>query len=69
MKETVFKVVGMACSGCENRIINALKNILGVEDVVANHVTGIVRVTSKDSLSEEILKEKIEDLGYEVKED
>ena len=37
MKETIIKVEGMVCNGCENRVQNALKNIDGVENVVADH--------------------------------
>ncbi len=69
MKETVIKVEGMVCNGCENRVQNALKNIDGVEDVVADHTTGTVKVTSKSEVSEDVMKEKIEDIGFEVKED
>ena len=69
MKETVIKVEGMVCNGCENRIKNALKNIEGIENVVADHNTGIVTVTSKDEVTESVMKEKIEDIGFDVKED
>ena len=69
MKETIIKVEGMVCNGCENRVQNALKNIDGVENVVADHTTGIVTVTSKNEVAESVMKEKIEDIGFEVKED
>ena len=69
MKETIIKVEGMVCNGCENRVQNALKNIDGVEKVIANHTTGTVTVTSKDEVLESTLKEKITDIGFEVKED
>lgn len=70
MKETIIKVEGMVCSGCENRVQNALKTIDGVESVNANHTTGTVIVTSKEEVSEKVMKEKIEDIGFEVvKED
>lgn len=68
MKETVIKVEGMVCNGCENRVQNALKNIEGVENVVADHNTGIVTVTSKNEVEESVMKEKIENIGFEVKE-
>ena len=68
MKEIVLKVNGMVCEGCENRVQNALKTIDGVENVVANHNTGIVTITSKDEISESVVKEKIEDIGFEVVE-
>lgn len=69
MKEVVINVNGMACTGCENRIKNALKSINGVKDVGANHVNGVVKITLDNDVNEEILKEKIEDIGFEVKED
>ena len=69
MKETIIKVEGMVCNGCENRVKNALKNINGVENVVADHTTGTVTVTSKNEVEESVMKEKIEDIGFEVKED
>ena len=69
MKETIIKVEGMVCNGCENRVQNALKNIDGVENVVADHTSGTVKVTSKNEVEESAIKEKIEDIGYKVKED
>ena len=68
MKETKIKVEGMVCNGCENRVQNALKNIKGVESVVANYTNGIVTVTSNDEVEKDTLKEKIEDIGFEVKD-
>lgn len=66
MKETIIKVEGMACSGCENRIQNALKNIEGVKDVVANYKTGLVTITLNSELEISILEEKIENIGFNV---
>ena len=70
MKETNLIVNGMMCGGCENRVKNAIKNIEGVENVIADHKTGKVIVISNNEVSEEIIKETLEDIGYEVvKED
>ena len=70
MKETNLIVNGMMCGGCENRVKNAIKNIEGVENVTADHNTGKVIVISDNEVSEEIIKEVLEDIGYEVvKED
>ena len=66
MKETVIKVNGMVCNGCENRVQNALKTINGIENVVADHNKGIVTVTANENVSEDAMKEKIEDIGFEV---
>ena len=67
MKELVFNVEDMVCNGCENRVQNALKTIDGVEDVVANHENGTVTVTLNKEVSEDVIKEKIEDIGFDVK--
>ena len=70
MKEINLIVNGMMCGGCENRVKNAIKNIEGVENVTADHNTGKVIVISDNEVSEEIIKEALEDIGYEVvKED
>ena len=66
MKEIILIVNGMMCGGCENRVKNAIKNIKGVENVTADHNTGKVIVISNNEVSEEIIKETLEDIGYEV---
>ena len=69
MKELVIKVEGMVCGGCENRVRNALKTLDGIESVIANYKKGIVKLKINEKIKEEIIKEKIEDLGFTVKED
>lgn len=70
MKEINLKVNGMVCNGCENRVKNALKNIQGVENVIANHESGMVTVTLKEEIDANIIIKTIENLGYEIiKED
>lgn len=70
MNKLTLNVNGMMCGGCENRVKNVLKEIDGIEDVTADHNTGIVTIVSNKEISMEIIKETIEDIGYEVvKED
>lgn len=66
MKEIVLKVNGMMCGGCENRVKNTVGSIEGVKNVTANHITGEVSVTAMDDVSKEIIKESLDDIGYEV---
>ena len=66
MKEFKIKVEGMVCGGCENRVKNAVGNIEGVTSVTADHTTGIVVVTSSDEVLESVVKEKIEDVGFDI---
>lgn len=69
MKEIILKVEGMVCGGCENRIQNALKTINGVEDVVANHENGTVKIILNNEVEIDVLKEKVEDIGFSVVEE
>ena len=69
MKEIIIKTKGMVCEGCENRVKNAVGSIEGVEDVIADHTSGVVTVKANDNVSEETIKTKIDDIGFEVVED
>ena len=66
MKEIILNVDGMMCSGCENRVQNALKTVKGVKEVKASHEEKKVQITLKQDIDEQVLKDKIVDLGYEV---
>ena len=66
MKEIILNVEGMMCEGCENRIKNAVGAIDGVVDVSAKHDTGIVKVLTRENVTEDMIKEKIEDLDFKV---
>ena len=69
MKEIKIKINGMVCEGCENRVKSVVSSINGVEEVEANHNTGIVIVKTKEDLDISQIKEKIEDIGYEIVEE
>jgi len=62
--ENIINVEGMMCSGCENRIQNAVKAMPNVVDVIASHEDGNVKVIGNVDI--EAVKEKINDLGFEV---
>lgn len=66
MNEIILNVNGMVCGGCENRIKNVIKNIDGVQNVMANHNTGKVTITLNKDVKKEILIEAIEDIGFEI---
>ena len=68
MKETTIKVKGMVCGGCENRVKNALSQLDGVENVEANHETGIVKVNADENVTKEAMVNAITDLDFEVEE-
>lgn len=66
MKEIKIKVRGMHCSGCENRIKKVLELLDEVESVSASSSEGEVIVTLNKEINLELIKEQIEDLGFEV---
>ena len=68
MTETLqLHVTGMSCGGCENAVTRALRQLDGVDDVTASHVTALVGVTyDTEKVTPSRLKEKIEALGYVV---
>lgn len=68
MKEIKIKVKGMHCAGCENRIKNSLELLDEVESITASSSEGEVVVTLNKEIDLEVIKYKIEDLGFEVVE-
>lgn len=68
MREIILKVKGIECSGCENRIQNAVKNIEKVESVTASHTKGTVTVNTEDDANIDEIKETIENIGFEIEE-
>lgn len=69
MKEVILNVEGMECGGCEKRIQNTLKSVKGIKKVVANHIDGTVKITAKEEVSIKDIKEKIDNIGFCVKDD
>lgn len=68
MSELKLKVKGMMCTGCENRIKNAIGEIKGIKSVDANHKTGQVVINSDNEVNIEEIKSVVEDIGFEVTE-
>lgn len=68
MIEIKLNVSGMVCGGCEKRVVNAILNIDGVQEVIANHNNGTVIVKTNSGIEKDIIKEKIEDIGFEVED-
>ena len=65
-----IRISGMLCTGCENRVENVLKNIENVKSVNANYNTGIVEIGINNikNLDIDVIKETLEDLGYDILE-
>lgn len=69
MEEIILNVEGMHCTGCENRIKNALSEIDGIKEVTADHNNGKVSIKVNSKVNIDEIKERIDDLGFNVKED
>ncbi len=65
-----IRISGMSCTGCENRVENILKDVENVKSVNANYNTGIVEIETNDikNLDIDVIKETLEDLGYDILE-
>ena len=66
MKEISLNIKGMMCTGCENRVKNALENIEGIEKVSADHVSGNVNIVCDDTVYKKAIESAIEELGFEI---
>lgn len=65
MNEIILNVEGMMCGGCEKRIENALGEVKAIKNIKANHED--VKIESKKEIDMDVVKEKIENLGFKVK--
>ena len=63
----IMLVEGMSCNHCVIAVTNALKEVEGVSNVDVNLDTKKVEV-SGDNLVEEILRDTVEEAGYDVVE-
>lgn len=65
MEEIEFRVSGMACTGCENRVETVIERVDGVHRVTADHETGSVSVTASADI-EAAVHEAVYEAGYDV---
>ena len=64
--EKVLKIEGMMCIHCEAHVKKALEALDGVEVVVASHEKGTAVITLSHEVSDEVLKQTVENEGYKV---
>lgn len=57
----------MTCQGCENRVKKAIEGLDFVRQVKIDHKDGYAIVKMPVEVPDEVLKETVEKLGYEVK--
>ena len=66
MKQVEFKIEGIKCEGCVNRIKKVLTKCSGIESFDLSLETKILKVSAQDDQSIEMMKEKIETLDFTV---
>ncbi|AKI97324.1 heavy-metal-associated domain-containing protein [Kosmotoga pacifica] len=59
-------IKGMTCNHCKMRVEKALSEVEGVESVEVNLNEGFAVIETSKDIPEELLKEVIEDTGYEL---
>lgn len=61
-----LKVLGMHCQNCVKRVEETIKKFGGVKGIHIDLGSGNVSFLSKKQIDKSILKEEIENLGFEV---
>ena len=65
MRQT-YAVAGMTCGTCEDSIQRALRLLPGVRSVRADHRAGLVEVEFDATPSKDVLRQAVEDAGYDL---
>lgn len=63
--EVTLNVEGLMCPKCEARVKKALEALAGVENAVADRVSGTA-VIKGENLDTAVLKAAVEEAGYKV---
>lgn len=64
--KTELTISGMTCTSCVKSIINELEKLEGVDNVSVSLMTEKAVVIHEESLSVDLIKEHIEDLGFDA---
>jgi copper chaperone len=62
----VYTVAGMTCGHCELSVSEEIGELPGVLQVVADHSSGRVTVTSSDPLDRSAVAAAVEEAGYSL---
>lgn len=64
-----FYVKGIHCKNCKKNVELALESIEGIKKIKVDLESGLTIIKSKEEISENIIKEVIEEAGFEVEFD
>ena len=62
----IFIVEGMTCKNCKAHVEIGISAIWGVEEVIADNITGQVKVKG-EAINEEMIRTAVEKAGYRYK--
>lgn len=62
--ETVWTVEGMTCGHCATSVREEIEEIPGVTEVVVDHATGVVKVTSAEAPERDLVAAAVTEAGY-----
>lgn len=61
-----YRIGGMHCQACVNRVIKSLRDVPGVEEVAVDLESGVARVVvATRTVAEAALAQAVMDAGYE----
>ncbi|MET8361297.1 heavy metal-associated domain-containing protein [Micromonospora sp. NPDC005171] len=66
MGAKTYKVNGMTCNGCANKVKAGVGAVDGIASVEADSATGQVTVTSDGNIDDAIIVRAIQGAGYEA---
>jgi copper chaperone CopZ len=66
MSTAVYTVKGMTCSGCMNKVTNAVTAVDGVTDVDVDISNGELTVVSDTEIDSAEVRAAVADAGYEI---
>ena len=66
MKTESFNVPGISCQHCVNAITDEVSTVDGVNNVLVELTSKMVRVESSEAVSRETLTAAIQEAGYDV---
>ncbi|MFW2514505.1 heavy-metal-associated domain-containing protein [Demequina sp. SO4-13] len=61
-----FTVVGMTCNSCAMTVTEEVRQVSGVQDVDVELATGHLTVTSDGNIDPALIKDAIEEAGYQL---
>ncbi|MEU8798278.1 heavy-metal-associated domain-containing protein [Spirillospora sp. NPDC048819] len=67
MSTATYTVTGMTCGHCVSSVTEEVEQIAGVTGVDVDLPTGRVTVTSDAPLDDALVKDAVEEAGYELK--